>query len=171
MAAVLKYETSEGRIPERMSHTNPGYDVRSSGKVPSDTRYIEVKGLRGDWNGRGVKLSPTQFRTAEERSDRFWIYVVENATTADKRQIHPISNPFSLVDEYWFDDAWRAVSERTISNADLRLQPGAKVRHSAMGLGTIESVDRKIGSRIVVHFESFQKRAVVSSHEIEIVED
>lgn len=170
MAAVLKYEEAEGRFPERKSHTNPGYDILSMGLRPSDTRYIEVKGLNGDWNGRGVKLSPTQFQTAHDKSERFWIYVVENALDADSRQIYPIRNPFEKVDEYWFDDAWRGVSEKIVSNIAMRLHAGAKVRHPSMRDGIVEKVDKTAGT-IVANFTTFGKRAIVRVTEIEIIDD
>jgi hypothetical protein len=142
MAASILYETKNGRLPDRKSHTNPGYDIVSSGAKPSDTRYIEVKGLAGDWNDRGIKLSPTQFQTAQDRGDKFWLYVVENAPHPKQRKLHAICNPFEKVTEYRFDGGWVIVSEEAASNSELTLVEGARVQHTVYKIGTILKVNR-----------------------------
>ncbi len=105
--AVLTYEHEHGREPAEMPPTNPGFDIRS---VDPDggVRIIEVKATAGRWEARGVGLSNTQFITAQQRREEYWLYVVENALS-DPR-VHPINDPASKVDQYLFDDGWRALS-------------------------------------------------------------
>ena len=74
-------------------------------------RLIEVKGLDGDWTERGIKLSSVQYGMAERYPDQYWIYVVENARNLDRQRVSAIANPFSKVQEYWFDENWRQVAE------------------------------------------------------------
>ena len=94
MRAVLEYEKNQDFSPERQPHFNPGFDVISKKVDGSEERFIEVKGLQGDWTDRGVKLSRTQIINAQEYGDAYWLYVVENATNQSLRKIHAIKNPF-----------------------------------------------------------------------------
>jgi hypothetical protein len=105
---VLAYEREHGRDPVEMPPTNPGFDIRST-DAEGRVRIIEVKATAGRWDARGVGLSNFQFTTAQQRREEFWLYVVENAVTNPR--VHPINDPASKVDQYFFDDGWRAVGE------------------------------------------------------------
>ncbi len=108
VAAVLDYERMQGRVPKEMPPLNPGFDVRS---VDADerVRFIEVKSSAAVWGERGVAMSSMQFDTALKKREDFWLYVVDRALS--KPTVHPINDPASKVDQYFFDDGWQAVVE------------------------------------------------------------
>ena len=104
-----------------MAHNNPGYDIESRrGRVVE--RFIEVKGIDGEWGQNGVPLSNLQFfkfqdrpETGDEGSspigDRFWLYVVEYARDPEKVKIHIIQDPAGKVTEFRFDHGWKQAGE------------------------------------------------------------
>lgn len=150
--AALKFEEQRGWTPEEQPHNNPGYDIRSTGP-DGERRLIEVKGLENKWTQRGVKLSHVQFDMAQKHPTEYWIYVVENARDLKSQHVNAISNPFEKVEEYWFDDAWRAQAEEMASAFKLNLQVGAYVRHTLWGKGQIIEVDRSgFAIRVKVDF-------------------
>jgi len=150
--AVHKYEESRGWKTEEQPHGNPGFDIKSFG--PGDERrLIEVKGLDGEWTGRGIKISHTQFKMAQENPTEFWIYVVEKARDSSEQKLYAISNPFGKVKEYWFDHNWRDTSEVLADAQDLNAHVGSRVQHSIWGLGTIEYVEKRgLGVSLKVNF-------------------
>lgn len=114
---VLQYEYSQGRKAMSMAHANPGYDVESR-KRRTVERYIEVKGIDGEWGRNGVSLSDIQFFRARESEDfergivppmgdKFWLYVVEHARDPQKVRIHMIRNPAAKANEFRIDCGWR----------------------------------------------------------------
>lgn len=111
IARVLEYEKQHGRNPEEKAHTHPGYDVESSSMDSKQTRYIEVKSIRGDWDSRGVKMTHTQFNKARELGDKFWLYVVERAESDTEFKIYMIQDPANRVDEFFYDLGWRKVAK------------------------------------------------------------
>lgn len=116
---VLEYERRDGREPKEMPHQNPGYDIESLDHSGNIVRYIEVKSLAGDWSiDNPVALTPRQYETARELGDRFWIYVVERATS-DDYHIYPIQNPVKRVNQYLFDDGWRQLAEQEREESEL----------------------------------------------------
>jgi len=137
---VLKYEHSRGWSPEEQPHGNPGYDIISTSADGTSRRLIEVKGLDGDWTERGIKLSHVQYGMAETNPEEFWIYVVENARDLQRQCVNAIANPFSKVEEYWFDNRWRQLSSEYASAEDINIIVGARVRHDLWGTGTIVDV-------------------------------
>lgn len=141
VSAALKFEQQRGWEPEEQPHNNPGYDIRSIGPK-GERRLIEVKGLENEWTQRGVKLSHVQFDMAKEHPTEYWIYIVEHARDLKRQRVNAISNPFDKVEEYWFDDAWRAHSEEMASAFKINLQLGASVRHKLWGKGKIIEVKR-----------------------------
>lgn len=114
---VLQYEHSQGRKPKSMPHANPGYDVESrQGRLVE--RYIEVKGIDGEWGRNGVPLSSIQFfrqlhptdpveGDGTPMGDKFWLYVVEHARDPEKVRIHMIQNPATKANQFRFDCGWR----------------------------------------------------------------
>lgn len=108
VAAVMEYERTHGREPEEMPPLNPGFDVRSV-DAEERVRFIEVKATTNVWGERGVAMSSMQFDTALKKREDFWLYVVDRALSDPS--VHPISDPASKVDQYFFDDGWRAVVE------------------------------------------------------------
>ncbi len=110
MGRVLAAEQQAGRIPEAMPHNNPGYDIYSLDATGENERYIEVKSLSSNWQVKGVLVSATQFTMAQRLGQKFWLYVVERADQ-DDFCITRIQNPAQRVNEFMFDDGWRACME------------------------------------------------------------
>jgi hypothetical protein len=107
---VLDYERAEGRVPKQMGQTHPGFDIISSSTAGEVARYIEVKSISAEWSERGVTLSQPQFTAAQTLKDRYWLYVVARANSAEPRLIR-IRNPAQLVRAFTFDGGWEAVAE------------------------------------------------------------
>lgn len=107
--AVLTFERSEGRTPEKMDHFNPGYDIESRAS-DGEMRFIEVKSMSGPWRGFSVGMSPEQVRFAQEKGDRAWLYVVENLD-GEVPKVHPIRDPARRITEFRFDEGWTQAAE------------------------------------------------------------
>lgn len=169
ISAVVKYETQRGWTAEVQPHNNPGYDIVSTGP-DGGRRLIEVKGLESDWTERGVKLSHVQFGMAERHPDEYWIYVVERARDLAHQRVSAIANPFSKVEEYWFDDAWRLLADEDAGAQELNATVGAKVRHQMWGTGRIIDVQKSgIGMRVKIDFGFQGVKLVPFNSNIELV--
>jgi hypothetical protein len=105
---VIAFERESHRKPEVMSLNHPGFDILSRGS--HETRYIEVKSVSDRWGDDGVALSATQFAEARTRTDEYWLYVVESATS-ENFVIHRICDPATNVDQYFFDAGWSALDD------------------------------------------------------------
>ena len=138
---VMRYEADQGRTPVEQDHFNHGFDIIST-EHDGTRRLIEVKGLRGQWNERGTKLTRTQYSMAQMHPDEFWFYVVEVALDQNAQQLFAIRNPFSKVDEYWFDSSWKGVAERVADSVELNARVGTKVHHEHWGSGHILEINR-----------------------------
>ncbi|MET0396738.1 MAG: DUF3883 domain-containing protein [Longimicrobiaceae bacterium] len=95
------------RVVTRMPHNNPGFDILSESADGADQRFIEVKGIRGEWGGAGVPLSARQFEMAWQKREAFWVYVVEYALDPARRRMTRIRNPAGYLTEYRLDHHWR----------------------------------------------------------------
>ena len=169
--AVIKYEEQRGWRPVEQPHNNPGYDIVSHGPM-GERRLIEVKGLENEWTERGVKLSHVQFGMAQKHSEDFWIYIVERARELGHQRVNAICNPFQKVDEYWFDDAWRALADEGASARDLNVKVGAKVRHHLWGTGPIIAVQKAgISIQVRVDFGFQGVKSIPFNSSLELVED
>lgn len=169
--AVIKYEEQRGWRPEEQPHNNPGYDIVSHGPT-GERRLIEVKGLEKDWTERGVKLSHVQFGMAQKHPEEYWIYVVERARELGHLRVNAIGNPFQKVDEYWFDDAWRALADEGASAHKLNVTAGAKVRHQLWGKGRIIDVQSAgIMTKVKVDFGFEGVKFIPFNSSLELVED
>ena len=173
MNAAIEWEVARQSNVERMPHFNPGYDIVSRSKSSGEKRLIEVKGLDGEWTGRGVKLTRTQIMNAEEYGDEYWLYVVEHALDSKIRKIHRIQNPFFKAAEFWFDYVWKDLADER--GGDLRSQfvPGRKVAVKSWGIGTIVDVqNRGIVSNITIDFPIHgKKNLTLNLSTMELVED
>lgn len=171
MKAALRYEEARGWVPERQPHFNPGFDIAS--KAPSgERRLIEVKGLESEWTERGIKLSNVQFSMAREHPGEFWIYVVEHARDLDRQRVTAIGNPFSKVDEYWFDHNWREMSEERASAREIHLTVGLTVEHWFFKKGTIVEIkSRGAIPFVVVDFGKIEgRRGLPFNAELKIID-
>lgn len=109
VARVVVFEKKAGRTPRVMPHGNPGYDIEALDEYGEIARYIEVKSSQDEWGKRGVGLTHTQFRKAQEEGKRYWLYIVERAES-ELAQIHRIQDPANKVNLFFYDDGWRAVA-------------------------------------------------------------
>jgi hypothetical protein len=107
---VMQYELEAERTPREMPHNNPGYDVESRDGSGQIVRYIEVKSFSGRWEDTFADLSRTQFETANNLGELFWLYVVERAES-DDYEIYRIQNPVLKANHFMFDDGWRSLAE------------------------------------------------------------
>ena len=170
IAAVMKYEARAGRTAFEQPHNNPGFDVASAQPDGAGRRLIEVKGLNGEWNERGVKLSHVQFATAQQHPGEYWIYVVEHARDLRSQRVSAIANPFSKVVEYWFDHGWRDATEEVATATDMNLEVGARVKHFAWGEGTIEKISRMgIATSLVINFDHEGRKMIPFNSNLEFV--
>jgi hypothetical protein len=117
---ILKQESAVRRTPTN----NPGFDLVELGPDDKPVRWIEVKAMTGDLKGRPVGLSRTQFETARERGDRYWLYVVEQAGSPEVAHILRIQDPAGKARTFTFDHGWLAVAEGEDENSQDRGQNG-----------------------------------------------
>ncbi len=171
--AVCSYERERGRAPEQMPQTHPGYDIISSDQLTGELRYIEVKGISGQWNATGVPVSRTQFSNAQDFGDSYWLYVVEFVGEPEHIRVHPIQNPANKVTAFVFDGGWRDAATDETADPALSFVAGARVLHKSFGPGRIESVEVRGSSRVMlVDFEQSGKRTVtLNLHMMQIVRD
>ena len=160
-AAVCSYEKSRGRIPERMAQTHPGYDIVSRNPLTGEERFIEVKGVNGEWNKTGVGLSRLQFSNAQDYGERFWLYVVEFVGDPEHMRVHPIQSPATQVTSFMFDGNWRDVVAEERADPSLAFIAGAKVKHQHWGRGCIASMELRGATRVMsIDFEKHGRRTV-----------
>lgn len=164
---VLQFELSQGRKPMSMAHANPGYDVESRrGRNPDPERYIEVKGINGDWGQNGVPLSSIQFDRARKEGDKFWLYVVENAGDPAKVRIHMIQNPAGKATQFRFDHGWRQAGQ-TATGFKARVPKKAQKLRTILDEtgyeeGEIQRVDQSGNTwMLVVKYDSGPAKTVV----------
>ena len=147
--AVCEYEEARGRDPVEMAITHPGYDILSVAPGTGEERYIEVKGVTGEWNITGVGLSAYQFEMSRELRHRYWLYVVELFDDGSEPNVHPIEDPANKVTAFMFDGNWRDVSTREGEDRFARFVPGCRILHRTIGVGVILSVDVRGSSRLL----------------------
>jgi hypothetical protein len=160
-AAVCAYEKARGRAAVQMAQTHPGYDIISRNPLTSEDRFIEVKGVNGEWNQTGVGLSRLQFSNAQDYGDRYWLYVVEFVSDPVNIRIHPIRSPATQVTSFMFDGNWRdAVADESADPA-LAFIAGVRVKHQHFGFGRIESMELRGATRLMsIEFETNGRRTV-----------
>ena len=143
--AVCIYEKLRGRAPEQMPQTHPGYDVISR-TAQGALRYIEIKGIDGEWNLTGAGLSKLQFSNAQNYSNQYWLYVVEHAMDPERTHIYPIQSPATKVDYFMFDTRWREVADEEKADPALAYAPHTQVRHQTYGTGAVKAIVTKGGT-------------------------
>lgn len=159
LAYVDEQERGRGRSVTPMAQHNEGYDREILVPGETEPRIVEVKGLGGAWDARGVRLTPAELRAAHHYGDRYWVYVVEYAKDRAQRRLYRIRGPAKLVTAYCLDQGWSALDE-----------PEAGVLQPALGLtlldgdtvlGVIESLEpRGEAIRLTVKAESGESRRV-----------
>lgn len=172
-AAVCSYEKSRGRLPEQMAQTHPGYDIVSRNPLTGEERFIEVKGVNGEWNKTGVGLSRLQFSNAQDYGDRFWLYVVEFVGDPQHMRVHPIQSPATQVTSFMFDGNWRDAVADERADPALPFIAGAKVKHQQWGRGQIVTMALRGSTRVMsIDFEEYGRRTVTLNLQVmSVVED
>ncbi len=147
--AVCAYEKARGRVAEQMAQTHPGYDIISRNSLTGEDRFIEVKGVNGEWNQTGVGLSRLQFSNAQDYGDRYWLYVVEFVSDPQHIRVHPIRSPATQVTSFMFDGNWRDSVTDENEDPTSSFIPGARVKHATLGVGNIVEVIQKGASKLL----------------------
>lgn len=112
IAFIRRVEKDKGwQCPQNPN--NPGFDLyrtesgRKNGKI---TVWCEVKGLSGKFSR--VSLTKTEFEEARKRGERYWLYIVENATSKTPNLIR-IKDPAGKAERFTYrHPAWRGVAEK-----------------------------------------------------------
>ena len=94
MRAAIEYERSQGRTVADVHEKDLGYDITSLDTNSGELRLIEVKGLAGD--DGVVALTPNEKRTAEDRRDCYWLYVVTRCKHPSGPKLMTIKDPAQL---------------------------------------------------------------------------
>jgi len=174
-STVCAYEKERGRVAEQMAQTHPGYDIISRNPLTGEDRFIEVKGVNGEWNQTGVGLSRLQFSNAQDYGDRYWLYVVEFVSDPEHIRVHPIRSPATQVTSFMFDGNWRdAVTDEQADPSSL-FAPGVRVHHQDMGTGTIQDVASRGNTKLLTILFDGKSQATpnvtLNLHRMRIVED
>ena len=160
-AAACAYEKARGRVAEQMAQTHPGYDIISRNPLTGEDRFIEVKGVNGEWNQTGVGLSRLQFSNAQDYGDRYWLYVVEFVSDPEHIRVHPIRSPATQVTSFMFDGNWRDAVADERADPALAFIAGARVKHQHFGFGRIESMELRGSTRVMsIEFVTSGRRTV-----------
>ena len=86
MDAVMAFEREHGREPIDVSREmGRGYDIKSTGR--GETRYIEVKGRRGEGS---VALTRNEWFKARHLRKDYYLYVVWNTVDAPVTNLRPM---------------------------------------------------------------------------------
>ena len=96
MDVAMAFERKHGREPIDVSREmGRGYDIKSTGR--SETRYIEVKGRRGEGS---VALTRNEWFKARHLRKDYYLYVVWNAVDAPNANLLPmvIADPAHTTD-------------------------------------------------------------------------
>ncbi len=162
--AVCAYEKERGRMPEQMAQTHPGYDIISINPVTGEDRFIEVKGVNGEWNQTGVGLSRLQFSNALDYGDRYWLYVVEFVSDPEHIRVHPIQSPATQITAFMFDGNWRDAVTAERADPSALFIPGARIQHQDMGCGEIQDVVTRGNTKLLTIL--FDGRSQATPHVI-----
>ncbi|MDP2313863.1 MAG: DUF3883 domain-containing protein [Pseudomonadota bacterium] len=142
LGKAREYEAMSGISSSLLKETpdgHPGFDLARLRQDGEPERVIEVKGLIGAWDGRGVGLRPAQARAAWDLDDRYWVYVVEHATDPVRARVHAIHNPIKRTTSFQLDGGWRVCAER-VPEGTLLPGVGRHIYLRGSYLGIIESV-------------------------------
>lgn len=92
MHIAMDYERKHHRMPEDVSKSNIGYDIRSADPHAIVCRCIEVKGRSGT---DGVMLSRNEMNRLKQLGERAWLYIVTDCATTPS--LHIINNPSNVM--------------------------------------------------------------------------
>ncbi len=116
MQFAIEYEQAQGRAVTDVHEKDLGYDITSLDTKSGELRLIEIKGIAGDEGTVG--LTPNEKRTAEDRRDCFWLYVVTRCKRHDGPKLIPVRDPAQLD---W--DEIRKIDHYALRLSELRHRP------------------------------------------------
>jgi hypothetical protein len=96
MREAMAYEREQGWQPQDVSGENHGFDIRSARYDPdgtfADIRYIEVKARA---QSGAVRISANEWKKARHFGDKFWLYIVTDAST-NNPTLNSIQDPAAV---------------------------------------------------------------------------
>lgn len=104
-------ERARGWTVTPMASENEGFDREIQAPGDAQPRIVEVKGLAGAWDARGVRLTPAELRAAHAFKERYWVYVVEFARDEAHRRLYRLRNPAGQATAYCLDHGWAVLDE------------------------------------------------------------
>lgn len=107
--AIVRILGEEPRL-RRTPPNNAGFDLFEEDDAGVACRWIEVKAMAGTLTEHPVGMTRSQFETAQQRGELFWLYVVEHAGD-DSARILRIQDPAGTARTFTFDSGWIAVAE------------------------------------------------------------
>src|SRR5262249_53265933 len=102
---ILTFEPELHKTPPG----NAGFDLYETDNERRLNRWIEVKAMVGTLANHPVGMSKRQFETAQDKQTRFWLYIVENATSEEPR-ILKIQDPAGNARTFTFDQGWKEIA-------------------------------------------------------------
>ena len=127
--AVVQYETLCGRRAKAMADDQPGFDVVSVDDSTGQERRIEVKGVKGIFEGdSSVVLTARQAHDAVQNAEHgvdYWLYVVDSTETNQPRVFplpwvkRPALLRYGFYAHGWADAAERPAAVTTEGLKDL----------------------------------------------------
>jgi Domain of unknown function (DUF3883) len=94
MRFAIENERAQGRAVADVHERDLGYDITSLDTDSGELRLIEVKGLAGSEGV--VSLTPNEKRTAEDRRDCYWLYVVSRCKNPEGPRLLQIADPAQM---------------------------------------------------------------------------
>ncbi|MGD0075459.1 MAG: helicase-related protein, partial [Candidatus Binataceae bacterium] len=94
MRVAIEYEQAQRRVVTDVHEKDLGYDITSLDTNSGELRLIEIKGIAGDEGT--VALTPNEKRTAEDRRDCYWLYVVTHCKRPEGPKLMQIGDPAQL---------------------------------------------------------------------------
>ena len=105
---MLRYLRELGVECQSVEAEKCGYDFEA--RVGEETFCIELKASEDRWEGWEESLSRNEFWKAKELRERYFLCVVDRATSEDWR-ICFIRDPAAEVDYFLFDHPWKSFGE------------------------------------------------------------
>ena len=88
--------------------------------------------------------------------------------------MHPIQNPASQVTSFMFDGNWREATVDEVEDPAASFVPGARIKHSTMGIGEIIEVKKRgLVKSLTVQFEGKPqptRNVLANIHKMQILE-
>ena len=94
----------------RAEPDNPGFDLYRKDDRGRRTLLCEVKALSGSLDQHAARLTPNEFRCAQERRGDYWLYIVENLA-GEAPNVIRIQDPAGAVGRFTFGPEWRERGE------------------------------------------------------------